>query len=548
MKRYKLIGLIASAMAVALAASSCGSAGTSTTSVSATSGGGSSQVDNSKFVTLSMYNFGDPTNDTWKTVQSQIDDYLKNNTNLNCALELHYMTWTNWQTSYATLLASSQPIDMVTTASDWLNMWQNAQKGAFYDITNLLPTYAPDLYAGTPQSVWDLCKFNGKIICTPEDQYTQWVNQGFMYRNDWAKSAGITDGISNWDQLTQYFSWIKANKPSVYPWDAGSQNGSYATMDGYLNSYTSTIQMAAATDDPSMWVMKSPTDTTVTCPYTDPEYTSLLIQYATLMKQWGDAGYFPTNVMNGTDADATSFKAGTSGVIQHHVQDFRSFKQQFDTVQQPGADMEFFGFWQPSGVLTKLSVTHGATAIGAHSQNAGRALEFLNLIYTDKTFYMLFNYGILNQTYFLNDQGQIYTPTTFDSNKDGYSPDFWGGRLDKFEPPSAIDFPGYQDYSDSLSKIAVALPFDGCPFDLTSVQKQVNAVEQVVTSEQNPIAWGKAGDPTAAINKFSADLKAAGVDDVTAVLQQEYDTWKAQQPANDTSGGGSSDVSSSTAS
>ena len=522
MKRYKeLIGAAAVSMVVAAAAAGC--SGGSHAALSDTSNG----IDNSKFVTVSMYNFGDPTNDSWQAVQQAMNDYIKQNTNLNCAIELHFMTWTNWQTNYATMFASGQPVDLVNTASDWLNMWEYARKGAFLDLTSLMPKYAPEYYAQVPLNIWNACKFNGQIICLPEYDYTQWVNHGFMYRNDWVQQSGITDGIHTWDQMTQYFQWILDNKPGVTPWDVAG--GQIEHVDGWLNSFSTTIPLSVGTSDVATWSIKSPTDLTVTCPFTDPAYNASLIQFAQTMQQWDSMGVWKTDVMNNADDTWQTMKAGLTGCHQHIVQDLRGNKLTFDTKDQPGADLQMFGFWEQSGVLTKLSVTHGATSIGAQSQNPERALELFNLIQTDKDFYMLLNYGILNKTYYLNEQGQLYKPLDFDDNKNGYYANFWGGRKDEFEPPSATEYPGYQAYSDSLDKIAVLLPFDGCVFDLTSVQGQVDAVQQVLTNELPPIAYGKVSDAAAAVNRLADDLKAAGVDAVTTVVQQQLDAWKAQQ-------------------
>lgn len=524
MKKAKAIlsSILVVAMAVSMA--SCSSKASSTSSGSSTTtptSSTTSKPDNSKFVTINMYNWGDQTNNNWKTVQNAMNDYIKTKTDLNCAISLHYMTWANWQSNYATLLASGQQLDLVNSASDWLGMWENAGKGAFTDLTPLLPVYAPELYKQISQDDWKKCMYKGKIICIPESQYTQWVNHGFMYRGDWAKQAGLSS-ISTWDQLGQYFAWIKKNKPGVTPWDASSTNYMYG--DGWITSMTMNVPMNIGIDT-YLWALKSPTDMTVITPWTDEANVD---KFAALAKQWGSAGYWSTDVLTKSDDSQTMLEAGKNGAHQHHVQTFSTEKKTMET-KQPGSDLEMFGFWQPSGNLEKMTVTHGATCVGSGSKNPGRALELMNLIETNKDFYMLLNYGILNQTYFLNGKGQVYTPTGFDTNKSGYAADFWGGRLDKFEPQLATRFDDYQAYSDSLAKIAYADPVDGFSYDTTNTANQIASINQVFTSEMPGIAFGKMSDPTAAVAKLIKDLKAAGLDTVTADMQKQLDTWKSQQ-------------------
>jgi putative aldouronate transport system substrate-binding protein len=478
--------------------------------------------DNSKFATVNIYNFADQTNENWKTVQNAMNKYIKDNTKLNCAVALHYMTWTNWQSNYATLIASGQQLDLVNSASDWLNMWENAQKGAFVDLKPLLPEYAPKTWAKIPQTDWAKCTYNSQIVCIPEDHYTQWVNHGFMYRGDWSTAAGLGTDISTWDGIGQYMAWVKANKPGVTPWDVGQNY--YANVSGWITSTTQTVSAGIGTD-PNTWALKSKSDFTITTPYTDE---ANMTTFATKMKQWADAGYWKTDVLTNTDAQNTTLEAGTNGMYQHHVQTFASEKVTMDT-KQPGSNLQMFGWWQPSGNLESMTITHGATCIGSGSKNPGRALEVMDLIENNKDFYMLYCYGIKDSTYFLNDKGQLYTPDGFDVSKSGYQANFWGGREDEFEPDLATRFAGYNDYSASLAKIAYPDPIDGWSYDATPVTNQVAAVNQVITSEMPGLALGKSGDPATAVKKLIKDLKAAGLDAVTADMQKSLSAWKAKK-------------------
>ena len=104
------------------------------------------------------------------------------------------------------------------------------------DITDLLPKYAPQTWSEVPEEHWDQCKFNGRIITIPEDQYTQWVNHGFYYRGDWAREFGITEPIRHWDTLGEYLQKVKDVK-GVIPYDvAGSKANEI--LDYWMAAYT----------------------------------------------------------------------------------------------------------------------------------------------------------------------------------------------------------------------------------------------------------------------------------------------------------------------
>lgn len=82
---------------------------------------GGKEIDISKFVTITHLSLGDkPTNGQYEAVKAEWDKYLKDK--LNCALEIEYVGWTDYLTKYNLLLASGENLDLINTASDWLEM------------------------------------------------------------------------------------------------------------------------------------------------------------------------------------------------------------------------------------------------------------------------------------------------------------------------------------------------------------------------------------------------------------------------------------------
>ena len=183
------------------------------------------EIDTSEHVTITYLVTGDiPTNRT-DEVLAKINEKLTEK--VNAELAVHWIEWTDWTTKYNLALATqSGEIDLIGTATDWLNAWPNIQKGAFLPLSEeMLQTYAPQTWANVPAENWELCSYNGEIYLIPEDEYAQWTNHGFMYRGDWAKEAGLENGVHSWADLAVYFQYIKDNKEGVIPWDANG-NGS----------------------------------------------------------------------------------------------------------------------------------------------------------------------------------------------------------------------------------------------------------------------------------------------------------------------------------
>lgn len=96
---------------------------------------------------------------------------------VNAELKIYHIDWTNYLSVYNLTLAQMDgSVDLVGTASDWLDAWPNAKNGAFLELSeDMLKTYAPKTWESVSPEHWDLCKYNGEIYLMPEDNYAQWT-------------------------------------------------------------------------------------------------------------------------------------------------------------------------------------------------------------------------------------------------------------------------------------------------------------------------------------------------------------------------------------
>ena len=478
-----------------------------------------SKIDTSKFVTVNFVMTGDkPTNGQLEKVMAKVNDSLKKSINAN--LELKWVEWADYYTKYNLLLASGESLDLISTASDWLDLWPNAQKGAFKTLDQLLPVYAPETYKEVPQDEWAQCKYDGKIVNIPEDHYTQWVNHGFFYRGDWAKEFGISQ-IKDWATFGKYLQGIKDKKTGVVPYDV---NGGSATKSNFWFQSTSKAVMLDAVPTGlgvSLFYGKSVEDyASVYSPYFDDTFTD----YAKMMKQWGDAGYWREDVLNFKGDTRAELKAGKTGTDQHHTQTYLGLRTDMDK-QQPGSELQMFSFSDQSNNLVTAPITHGGTSVGANSKNPERALMVYEQIRQNKEVYQLFNYGIEGVQYAVKD-GKRTTPDGYDSTRDGFSSNFWGGRVDKFEIPSATIYSGYPEIYKKYDAIKKTYPYGRFVFDKQPIESELAAISDVVNQQLPAISWGKAGDPAKAVDTFRTKLKSAGYDKVLAEVQKQMTAYK----------------------
>ena len=471
------------------------------------------------FVTITHYATGDPNpNGMLEKVQDEWNKLLKEE--LNCELIQMWINWADYLTKYNLLLASGDTsIDMFEASSTWLELWQNADRGAWLKLDGLLPEYAPITWSEVPPEVWDECRFKGDIVCIPENDYTQYVNHGIIYRGDWAESAGLPKQLTTLEQFEEYCDWIKENIPGCYPIDCDNAMNLFAR---WAEIYTPTnsilgvseIVRGASLDDPYTAV--------------DIVFDDVALKWAQDMKRWGDKGYWREDVLNNTSAIRDSFKAGSSGVDLHHVNTFRGLKWQMEHDYFPGvADIYILLFSDLAGRLIQDPInTHGAMCVYAYSKNPERTLMVYDFIRNNEQMYRLFNWGIEGVNYEIDSEGYKVRPDDWTEGERAFATNYWGGRVDKFELPSRDEWVGIYDYWKILDTKVVPDPYSQFVFDKSPVDAELSAMTAVITELRPAISTGKAGDPAAAIESYRAKLKSAGYDKYFEEVKKQLAEYK----------------------
>lgn len=486
-----------------------------------------SDIDTSEHVTINYMTTSDvPTNTATTDMLEDLNEIL--NERVNATLEIYYIGWTDYLSVYNLTLASMDGrVDLVGTASDWLDAWQNVKNGAFLPLSEeMLQTYAPLTWETVPQENWEQSSYEGEIYLMPEDNYAQWVNHGYIYRLDWAREAGLNDGVSSWDDMTTYWRHVKETYPDIIPWDSdGTHNVQMAS--GWIQSHTDFVAIDGLSTG-GLWGGTRDDLFTVVSPfYTE---TELLVDFAETMKEWDEIGVWRTDVLNNTGATTREdYRVGLTAADQHHTQTWTGLvSHTVDNViyqEDPNAESGFFYFGKESGNLTAMSITHGAMAISAASNNPERSLMVYDLMRNDPDVYYLLNYGQEGRQYTVNEEGLRETPDTYVPDNDSLSTAFWWGRNDDLEIRDArLMWDVIDELYAEYDEIAIDYPYGQFVPDVTSIQGQINNINETHANYMNQIAYGKySGSAEEIVEQYQSALRAAGIEDVIAELQTQID-------------------------
>ncbi len=488
-------------------------------------------VDTSEHVVITYMTTGDApsgTKEKYDEMMAKLNAILTEK--VNAELDINFISWTDYLSNYnLTLARMDGTVDLIGTASDWLDAWPNAKNGAFIELSeDMLKTYAPKTWESVPAENWELCKYNGEIYLIPEDNYAQWTNHGFIYRLDWAKEAGLENGVHSWADLTEYFRYVKGAYPDIIPWDSdGTQQAQL--VGGWITSNSNYVPIDGINAG-AMWGGTRDDLYTVYCPFVTE--TDSLVEYAKMMKEWDEIGVWQTDVLNNKSAtNRDDYRVGKVAAEQHHTQTWTDLVSHTpaNTIYDTDEDAEtgFFYFGEETGNVTALSITHGAMAISAGSANPERALMVYDLLRNDPECYTLFCYGLEGVSYEITPDGLRTTPEGYNQDTDNINgtTNFWWGRNDDLEIKDAsrnwdkIDAL-YADYD----KIKIEYPYGQFVAEVDSIKSQIQNISEIHDRYMKQISYGKySGTAEEIVAEYQEALKAAGVDDVTAELQRQFD-------------------------
>ncbi len=192
-----------------------------------------------------------------------------------------------------------------------------------------------------------------------------------------------------------------------------------------------------------------------------------------------------------------------------------------------GYEMGYIRLSQP--YLDTTSVNTVTWAISSQCKNPEKALEFLNLTYTDPDVVNLIVFGLEGRDYVKVSDREMVFPEGLDANTVPYTAQFSCGVVgSQFKQLVHEGTP--EDNNDLMykenheSKISPAFGFT---FDSTPVKAEYTAVTNVIDQYLPGLVWGSI-EPDTELPKFLTALQEAGMDDIIAAKQEQLDAWAAQ--------------------
>ncbi|HHV12350.1 MAG TPA: extracellular solute-binding protein [Clostridiales bacterium] len=336
---------------------------------------------------------------------------------------------------------------------------------------------------------------------------------GIIIRKDYFEETGYeVKDIYAMDELTTVFAAIKEKHPECYPLSAlgsaitagNSQFGMYYGGNAPGGNINAGYLMEADS-------------TTIVNLFETEEYKNFLNQ----MAQWYQAGYI---VPDAATTDTSNNELLQTGKVAAYAMS-----------QKPEQFASDYGF-KVTGMATgagRIGAFYGATnwMVPITSSNPAAAIKFMDYLYSDSNLSNLILNGIEGTHYKVvdPDNNVIAFADGLDATNSPYYNllGFWGDRRNEYTFSASAT----RQQHDAFTQECMNNKFKSYGFNFNSadVSNQILACQTVLDQYQKALETGSLGDKwEKTYNDMVSQLKNAGIDQVIAECQRQFDEFLAQ--------------------
>ena len=309
---------------------------------------------------------------------------------LGFSVDFEYLGYDDYANKLGLYFGSNEDFDMCFTGSilSGLSYSDRASGGYFMDITDLLPKYAPTLWASMSAETWDAARINGRIYGVINEQIFA-RSVGLCIDKDIAEAIGLTQDVIDEEELTykdcinRAMNYIK-NEPSI------SEGGKVPSTTLVIGEAWSDIFMqnyaldSLGADALIPGIIEAEKDTTESGgkPQVINQYQSEYFrEFVEFCREMYDKGYISKE------------QASNPITANQRVRITGTYKPGAEATLYNAIGREFVQFRFGTPLLTTYNVTTSMTGINSQSGNADKCLKFIELMYKDKSFYNLVAIG-----------------------------------------------------------------------------------------------------------------------------------------------------------
>jgi len=445
-------------------------------------------------------------------VQGELNNLLEKK--IGATVKLMPLNIGAWTQQISLMLASGEKLDLMIDGTTFIfNMTGQVAKNQILPLDDLVAKYGQGIVKSMDPAFLNTGKIGGKLFIIPTVRDFGGYH-GIVMRKDIVDELKIDiSKIKNLDDVEKTLVLVKEKKPDLVPLVAMNGN------ESIMNQLYAWDQLGD-----NLGVLENYGDSlNVVNVFETKGYASL----AKRINRWYKNGLILKDAATNKDAAATFIKARRAFAY------IAGGKPGFD--QQESAKMGTPMVYAQIDIpyTTTDSVIHFGWAIPRNSTNPEKAMQLLNLLYSDPEVYNLLVYGIEGKHYVKIGDNLIDYPKGIDVTNSAYNMSGIGwemgnqlqGYVFKGNPPDIWKQITAMNASTKKSK-ALGFIFDG-----TVVADQIAACTNVINRYRMGIECGVFTDVDGMIAEFNQKLKQAGVEKVISAKKQQLEKWAKESGA-----------------
>lgn len=427
---------------------------------------------------------------------------------INCTVKIENIPIADHATRISLMSAQNDQLDIINTGRT-ISLSELVADGALLPLDDLLNQYGTDLL-DKADKLLEANLINNQTYAIPANLYCG-GNSGFLYNQNMADKYGLnlseTVSIAEIESIA---STLHTHGKYLLSQGDGSNNpvllGTFfpAIVPVGSNMYANGVSVSG----------DSGTD--IKNVFETEEY----LEYCQMLRRWKENGWIPDDSL-------------TSGLLVNQLFQNQEIFMTWLTVnpveealQEKNYSFSVDMFATTSQTPLRTSqVQEDGWGISSTSKNPEKAMEFLNLMYSNSEISNLLMNGIEGQEYQKISDHIITYPEQVSANNIGYSRYFsvFGDFMDIYQwQPVTEDF--YQELKDFQSQMTVS-PLLGYTFDVTPVASEYTAVMRVLSEYLPPLECGMIADVEGAVKNMNVLLSDAGIGQIIQENQRQLDLW-----------------------
>lgn len=442
-------------------------------------------------------------------VQEELNKILKEK--INATVKMMPISGGDYVQKMNLMLQSGEKLDLMVTGLG-LGYYAQAAKGQLTPLDELIDKYGQGLKEQVGQDYLDGSRAaDGRIYTIPT--LREFAGKtGFVMRKDLLDKYGVdVSAIKTLDDLEPVLKTFKDNNSGVAPIvPEGPGAGIYGVgIDVLFDPLGDGLGVLPNYGQ----------DLKVVNMYETKEY----VDWVKRLRDWYQKGYILKDAATNKEYPNDLLKASRGFGY------FTGIKPGIEEQVSRGNGMPMTAASFGKALTTTSYIVNISWSIARQSKSPEKAMEFLNLLYSDPEVVNLINYGIEGKHYVKVSDNVIKFPDGVDAAThpynfnlgwefgnqfltyvmEGNDPEIWN-KLRKFN-------------SEAMRSKAI-----GFVVDVESIKTEIASVQNVVDQYKSSLGTGSV-DPEKYLPEFIEKLKDAGIDKIVGEKQRQLDAWIAKQ-------------------